>query len=313
MVPATMGRPRRQESVTMEIMTGYVMPVEPPAVGWDIHCHTAFSDGTETPATLAEQSKALDLKGVAISDHDTTAGWSQAETAAHAVGLPLLRGTEITATDQNVSVHMLGYQYDPDNQCIADLFARTREARLKRTQRMVELMSKDYPITWQSVLAQVREGGKTTIGRPHIADALVSAGVYENRSEAFADAVSASSKYYIPTPSPTSHEVVAAIKGAGGVILIAHAGDRSRNRRLLSDEQIEALTEEGLDGLEVWHRGNSPEQRERLLGICKRHHLLVTGGSDWHGKGKPNLLGENLTDEATVDEIVSRGVLPLYR
>ena len=225
----------------------------------------------------------------------------------------MLRGTEITATDENVSVHMLGYQYDPTNQRITDLFANTRAARLQRTQRMVELLSRDYPITWQSVLAQVKEGGKTTIGRPHIADALVSAGVYRTRSEAFADAVSASSKYYIPTPSPTSHEVVAAVKGAGGVILIAHAGDVSRNRRLLSDDQIEALISEGLDGLEVWHRGNSPEQRERLLTICRRHQLLVTGGSDWHGKGKPNKLGENLTDEATVEEIVHRGVLPLYR
>lgn len=100
----------------MEGMTGYVMPLEPPAVGWDIHCHTVFSDGTETPATLAEQSKALGLKGMAISDHDTTAGWPEAEAAAHRVGLPLLRGTEITATDENVSVHMLGYQYDPTNQ-----------------------------------------------------------------------------------------------------------------------------------------------------------------------------------------------------
>ena len=170
----------------MEGMTGYVMPLEPPAVGWDIHCHTAFSDGTETPATLAEQSKALGLKGVAISDHDTTAGWPEAEAAAHRVGLPLLRGTEITATDENVSVHMLGYQYDPTNQHITDLFANTRAARLQRTQRMVELLSRDYPITWQSVLAQVKEGSKTTIGRPHIADALVSAGVYRTRSEAFA-------------------------------------------------------------------------------------------------------------------------------
>lgn len=297
----------------MDSMTGYVTPMEPPITGWDIHCHTAFSDGTETPATLAEQSKAAGLHGVSISDHDTTAGWAQAEVAAHAVGLPLLRGTEITATDEGVSVHMLGFQYDPANQCIADLFARTREARLRRTQRMVELMSEDLPISWDSVLAQVKEGGNTTIGRPHIADALVAAGVYRNRSEAFADAVSASSKYYIPTPSPTSHEVVAAVKGAGGVILIAHAGDLSRNRRLLSDSQIESLITEGLDGLEVWHRGNLPEQRKRLLEICVRHHLLVTGGSDWHGKGKPNLLGENLTDDATVAEIVRRGTLPLFQ
>ncbi|MBT1174760.1 PHP domain-containing protein [Bifidobacterium sp. LC6] len=297
----------------MERMTDYAMPVAPPKTGWDIHCHTVFSDGTETPGAMARECKTLGLKGVAISDHDTTAGWQDAEAGARAVGLPLLRGTEITATDQGVSVHMLGFQYDPESPHIVNLFAATRAARLRRTQHMVELMAKDYPISWESVLAQVKEGGKTTIGRPHIADALVSAGVYRNRSEAFADAVNSSSKYYIPTPSPTTHEVVAAVKEAGGVILVAHAADVSRNRRLLSDEQIAALANEGLDGLEVWHRGNPPEQRVRLLGLCRRFGLLVTGGSDWHGAGKPNLLGENLTDDATVAEIVRRGVLPLYR
>ena len=109
----------------MEGMTGYVMPLEPPAVGWDIHCHTVFSDGTETPVTLAEQSKALGLKGVAISDHDTTAGWPEAEAAAHRVGLPLLRGTEITATDENVSVHMLGYHESAHHGLVRRYSSRT--------------------------------------------------------------------------------------------------------------------------------------------------------------------------------------------
>ena len=189
------------------------------------------------------------------------------------------------------------------------MFASTRDARLRRTKRMVELMAQDFPITWDDVLAQVREGKRTTIGRPHIADALVAAGVYETRSDAFSDAVSATSKYYIPTPSPTTYDVVAAVKGAGGVVVIAHAGDPCRNRTLLTDRQIESLITEGLDGLEVWHRGNPPEQRERLLAIARRHDLLVTGGSDWHGKGKPNALGENLTDDETVQEIINRGVL----
>ena len=120
--------------------------------------------------------------------------------------------------------------------------------------------------------------------------------------------MSAKSKYYIPTPSPSTHEVIAAVKGAGGVVVAAHAGDPQRNRRLLSDEQLDAMIADGLDGLEVWHRGNPPEQRERLLTIAARHDLLVTGGSDWHGKGKPNGLGENLTDDDTVREILHRGV-----
>lgn len=292
-------------------MTHYETPAVPPRAGWDLHCHTVFSDGTETPTGLVEQAVARGLHGVAITDHDTAAGWDEAEHAAHAAGLPLLRGTEITAEDEDVSVHMLGLQYDPRNVRISQLFASTREARLTRTKRMVARLAEDFPISWESVLDQVKEGGRTTIGRPHIADALVAAGVYATRSDAFAGAVSAGSKYYIPTPSPTTHEVVRAVNEAGGVVIIAHAGDVSRNRRLLSDAQIERLIDEGLDGLEVWHRGNPPEQRERLLAIARAHHLLVTGGSDWHGAGKPNGLGENLTDDATVREIVRRGAIPL--
>lgn len=288
-------------------------PVTVPVEGWDIHCHTVFSDGTETPQTLVRQAKAAGLRGVAIADHDTTAGWQEAQEAACEEGLPLLRGTEVTAVDDGISVHMLAFQYDPDNHRIRDLFARTREARLKRTKLMVERIAQDYPIDWDAVQAQVKKGGRTTIGRPHIADALVAAGVYETRSEAFADVVSASSKYYIPTPSPTTHDVVRAVREAGGVTVIAHGGDPSRNRRLLSDEQIRALADEGLGGLEVWHRGNPEAQRSRLLDLAKRFDLLVTGGSDWHGKGKPNGLGENLTDEATVMEIVRRGAIPLWR
>lgn len=292
-------------------MTCYEMPVAPPSQGWDIHCHTAYSDGTETPAGMVAEAKALGLHGVGIADHDTTAGWDGAEAAARAEGMPLLRGTEITACDGEVSVHMLGLQYDPTDRHVVDLFARTREARLRRTKRMVDRLAEDFPIDWDAVLAQVREGARTTVGRPHIADALVAAGVYPDRSAAFAGAVSAGSKYYIPTPSPTTSEVVAAIGGAGGVTVIAHAGDPSRNRHLLSDGRIEALAREGLAGLEVWHRGNPPAQRERLLALARRLGLLVTGGSDWHGAGKPNRMGECLTDDATVAEIVRRGAIPL--
>ena len=293
-------------------MTRIDIPTEPPRTGWDIHCHTVFSDGTQTPDDLVAGASRIGLEGVGISDHDTTAGWSDAQVAAKKYGLPLLRGTEITADDEGVSVHMLAFQYDPRSRHICELFESTRASRLQRVKRMVELLSQDYPITWQSVLEQVREGDRTTVGRPHIADALVAAGVYETRSDAFADVVSTRSKYYIPTPSPSTHEVVRAVGEAGGVTVIAHPGDPSRNARLLSDEQIIRLIGDGLDGLEVWHRGNPPQQRERLLDIAHRYGLLVTGGSDWHGKGKPNVLGECLTDAATVAEIVRRGAIPLW-
>lgn len=298
--------------VRMGTMREPMMPMRPPIHGWDLHCHTVFSDGTETPRTLVREAKQAGLHGVAITDHDTTAGWAQAQQASMDYGLPLVRGTEITAQDGRVSVHMLAYQYNPRNRHICDLFTATRAARLERVKRMVALLSRDYPITWDDVLAQVKEGSNTTIGRPHIADALVAAGVYATRSDAFSDAISSHSRYYIPTPSPTTTQVVQAVNEAGGVSVVAHAADPSRNRVLLSDAQIGRLAEEGLDGLEVWHRGNPDAGRQRLLGLARRYHLLVTGGSDWHGAGKPNALGENLTDDETVAKIVERGAIPLW-
>ena len=220
--------------------------------------------------------------------------------------MPLLPGTEITAQDGRVSVHMLAYLYDPKDPVIAGLFAKTREARLTRTRTMVERISRDYPITWQDVLDQVKEGSKTTVGRPHIADALVKAGVYADRSQAFAGVCSSGSAYYLPTPSPTTHQVLAAVNHAGGVLVIAHPGAVNRNPVLLSDQQIAALAREGLGGLEVRHRDNPPEQRRRLLALAQRWGLLVTGGSDWHGQGKPNQMGENSTTDEVVVRIVDR-------
>ena len=274
--------------------------------GWDLHCHTVFSDGTVTPQGMVEQAQQLGLEGLAITDHDTNAGWDEARQAAKALGMPLLPGTEITAQDGRVSVHMLAYLYDPEDPVIAGLFAKTREARLTRTRIMVERISRDYPITWQDVLDQVKEGSKTTVGRPHIADALVKAGVYADRSQAFAGVCSSGSTYYLPTPSPTTHQVLAAVNHAGGVLVIAHPGAVSRNPVLLSDRQIAALAREGLGGLEVWHRDNPPEQRRRLLALAQRWGLLVTGGSDWHGQGKPNRMGENSTSGDVVARIVAR-------
>ena len=287
----------------------YPHTAEPANVGWDMHCHTVYSDGTYGPRYLVRHAKELGLHGAAITDHDTTAGWLEARKAAQEFNFPMVYGSEITADDEGVSVHMLAYQYDPHSPQIVRLFATTRAARLRRTRRMVERIAQDYPITWQDVLDQVKEGDRTTVGRPHIADALVAKGMYATRSLAFAGILSASSAYYMPTPSPDTHEVVEAVRNAGGVSVVAHAGDHSRNRVLLSDRQIRSLAARGLGGLEVWHRSNPPEQRERLLRLADSLDLLVTGGSDWHGEGKPNSIGENLTDDDTVREIIRRGVL----
>ncbi|RFT30773.1 phosphatase, partial [Gardnerella vaginalis] len=209
------------------------------------------------------------LKGVAITDHDTTAGWSDFKEAANIADFPVIFGSEITSVEGNISVHMLAYRYNPNDECIIEMFDLTRKRRLNRTRKMVELMSHDFPITWQDVLNQAGKGNLTTIGRPHIADALVSAGVFETRSQAFAGPVAPHGPYYIPTPSPNVDEVIKVIKHAGGVSVIAHPADYSRNPVILSDSQIAYYASLGLDGLEVYHRGNSLTQRQRLFGLAK--------------------------------------------
>ena len=274
---------------------------------WDLHCHTVYSDGTATPEDLVSQAKLAGLQGVAITDHDTTAGWEDFRSASKSSNMPVIFGSEITAEDSGVFVHMLAYQYDPQDSLIVSMFALTRKRRFERTKRMVEKMSHDFPITWDDVLAQAKLGDLTTIGRPHIADALVKAGVFQTRSEAFAGPVSTRGPYYIPTPSPNVREVIDAVKHAGGVVVIAHPADPQRNRVLLSDAQIISFAAAGLDGLEVYHRGNSKDQRQRLLALAQKCYLLVTGGSDWHGSGKPNCLGEETTNSDVVSEILSRG------
>lgn len=278
--------------------------------GWDLHTHTVFSDGQCTPGEAIELAKNAGIAGIALTDHDSAQGWSEAEKHARELNMPLIRGTEITAEWGHTSVHMLAWLYDPTNEALAELFRTTRINRVRRTKKMVEMMGKKYPITWEDVLKQAGGTAQTTIGRPHIADTLVEKGLFATRSEAFLGPVSSKSEFYLPVISPQVDEVITAVKDAGGVVAIAHAGSFARNKEILSDQDIRHFADLGLDALEVWHRENSPEQRVRLLKLASRLGLLATGGSDWHGPhGKPNLLGENLTDPQTLQAIVTRGVL----
>ncbi|PJM73688.1 phosphatase [Bifidobacterium primatium] len=281
--------------------------------GWDLHCHSAYSDGTETPEGLILEARRRGLHGVGITDHDTWEGWAEAEWASREYGVPLVRGTEITADVDGICVHMLGLLYSPDDDVLRELFETTRVNRVRRMKKMVENLSADFPITWDDVVSQVKEGERTTIGRPHIADAMVALGFFPNRSAAFAGTINKNGPYYVPIVSPSAETVVRAVKHAGGVAIIAHPAATARNRHILTDEHIASLAEAGLDGLEVFHRDNSPEQRERLLHLAADLHLLATGGSDWHGDGKPNVMGENVTDDATVEKIAERGAIDILR
>ncbi|MDM7831895.1 PHP domain-containing protein [Cellulomonas edaphi] len=276
----------------------------------DLHTHSTASDGTGSPAQVIAEAAAAGLDVVALTDHDTTAGWAEAAEAARAHGVALVRGTEVSGRSRGISVHLLSYLQDPEHPALVAELDLTREARVHRAQRMVEKLSRDVPITWQDVLEHSR--GAVVVGRPHIADALVARGVVPSRDVAFHDLLRADGRYHVPHYAPDAPDAVAAIRAAGGVPVFAHPGADARGR-VVPDAVFDELVEAGLAGIEVFHRDHSPAQRERLSGIAARLGLLVTGSSDYHGSGKANRLGENLTEPHVLAAIEEQGEFEVIR
>lgn len=270
----------------------------------DLHTHSAVSDGTDAPAQLVADAARAGLDVVALTDHDTAQGWDEAADAARAHGIALVRGIELSARADGVSVHLLSYLPDSEHPALAGELARIRDDRLARARRIVERVAVDFPLAWEDVLAQTGPG--TTVGRPHIADALVARGHVPDRSAAFATILRTGSPYYVPHYAPDALAAIALVLDAGGVPVFAHPGARARGR-IVSDATIAAMADVGLAGLEVAHRDNDPRQRERLTGLARELGLFTTGSSDYHGAGKPNRLGENTTEPEIFHEIERRG------
>ncbi|MFC3299889.1 PHP domain-containing protein [Arthrobacter agilis] len=268
----------------------------------DLHTHSNVSDGTEDPAVLIASAAAAGLDAVALTDHDSTAGWDRARVAARAHGVTFIPGMEVSCrTDTGISVHVLSYLHDPLHVGLRDEIERSRQARLTRARRMVELMSEDYPISWELVQEHVTEGA--TVGRPHIADALIALGVVTTRSEAFESVLTARSPYWVSHYAPHPAIAVALIREAGGVPVFAHPSAFNRGA-VVGGAVIDEMIDAGLKGLEVEHRDNPQHARVELRRIARDNDLLVTGSSDYHGSGKPNLLGENTTTRETYEAIV---------
>jgi len=274
----------------------------------DLHTHSNASDGTDSPTELVRRAKAAGVTTLGITDHDTTAGWAEAAVAAQEAGIQLVRGTEVSASSEGRSVHILSYLHDPARPGLTELLERTRQARLDRLIAMTSKLAVDYPISWPDVVAHTTS--VTTVGRPHIADALVAAGVVPNRDAAFAELISPRGNYYVRYEAATAVEVVRAINESGGVAIIAHPFASSRGKGL-SDDAVAELVSAGLAGLEVWHREMDDAARTRALRLTQEFGLLATGSSDYHGTGKANRLGEHWTTPEVLAEIASRAALPI--
>ncbi|GEL96497.1 PHP domain-containing protein [Cellulomonas terrae] len=276
----------------------------------DLHTHSTASDGTGAPAQVVADAAAAGLDVVALTDHDTTAGWAEATEAARAHGIALVRGTEVSARAHGISIHLLSYLQDPTHPALTAELDKTRDARLNRARAIVELLAADVPITWDDVLEHSRDA--VVVGRPHIADALVALGIVPDRDTAFLHLLSAAGPYHVPHYAPDGPDAVRAIRAAGGVPVFAHPGADARGR-IVPDRVFDRLAAAGLGGLEVDHRDHSPAQRERLTAIADRLGLFVTGSSDYHGTGKANRLGENLTAPEVLAQIEEQGTTGVVR
>lgn len=269
----------------------------------DLHTHSRFSDGTQSPTELVAEAVDVGLHVLALTDHDTTIGWDEAVTAAEERGIGLLRGMEVSCRWEGISVHILCYLHDPAGAEITAAIDQARSDRIVRSKIMVDRLSQDFAITWEEV--QEQAGADATIGRPHVADALVRAGVVRDRSEAFGRLLTGSGPYYVALPVISPIEAIRMIHDAGGAAVFAHPLASARGR-VVPDAGLRAIIDAGLDGLEVDHRDNPPEGRARLRTLAAEHGLIVTGSSDYHGTGKPNLLGENTTARDQVEALVER-------
>lgn len=276
----------------------------------DMHAHSTASDGTDSPAGLVRAAAAAGLDVVAITDHDTTGGWDEA-VAACPPGLALVRGAEFSCLsptgrtgEPRCSVHLLGYLFDPRHDAIVAEQERLRTERVQRLHRMIGAMAADgYPVDAGTVFAHLPEGASA--GRPHLAQALVAAGVVASVDAAFAELLHNDSPYYVPRADTAVETAIEMISAAGGVSVFAHPLARVRGR-VIDPSVLAVLAGRGLGGVEVDHPNHEPQDRELLRALAAEHGLLVTGSSDYHGTNKTTPLAEETTAPEVYEAIADR-------
>lgn len=251
----------------------------------DLHSHSDRSDGTDGPAELVERARDRGVDVLAITDHDTTEGWDEAADAAQRSGVVLVRGIEISARHRGDSVHLLAYLPDPQHPPLVEELERVLDGR---NGRLPAVLDKLHGLGIEVEADDVRRlaGEAAALGRPHVADALVEAGVVRDRDEAFARFLGPGGPAYVDRYAADLTRMIRVVADAGGVSVVAHPWARRYAHGGLDEPGLAALREEGLAGIEVDHQDHSPEVRDRLRGIAGDLGLLVTGSSDYHGAGK---------------------------
>jgi 3',5'-nucleoside bisphosphate phosphatase len=273
--------------------------------GIDLHTHSYFSDGTLSPTELFGLGRERGLEVMALTDHDTISGVPEARQAAALAGLELVPGVEFSAEHDGVSIHVLAYWPDEDDTEFQAELLRLQESRLHRGERMVEkLQELGYPVSFE----RVREiaAGKNIV-RPHVAQALVEAGVIAQEVDAYTDDfIGDGGRAYVEKHALAPVDAITVIKKAGGVCVIAHPG-MWRGNDPVPDELIEKMAAGGMDGIEVDHPDHTPEQRAHYRDLADRLGLVPTGSTDYHGERSPDVFpGDETTARAAFAELKER-------
>ncbi|WP_371527349.1 PHP domain-containing protein [Streptomyces sp. NBC_01283] len=276
----------------------------------DLHTHSTASDGTDTPGQLVRNAAAAGLDVVALTDHDTTRGYAEA-VAALPAGLTLVTGAELSCRLDGVGLHMLAYLFDPDEPELARERELVRDDRVPRAKAMVgKLQELGVAVTWEQV---ARIAGDGSVGRPHVAEALVELGVVPTVSDAFTqDWLADGGRAYAEKHELDPFDAIRLVKAAGGVTVFAHPAAVKRGQ-VVPEAAIAELAAAGLDGVEADHMDHDPATRARLHGLATDLGLLATGSSDYHGSRKTCVLGEFTTDPEIYGEITRRatGAFPV--
>ncbi|MFE3070359.1 PHP domain-containing protein [Streptomyces sp. NPDC059247] len=276
----------------------------------DLHTHSTASDGTDSPAELVRNAAAAGLDVVALTDHDTTRGHAEA-IAALPEGLTLVTGAELSCRIDGISLHLLAYLFDPEEPALLAERELVRDDRVPRARAMVgRLQDLGVPVTWEQV---ARIAGDGSVGRPHVAEALVELGVVPDVSGAFtSDWLADGGRAHVGKHELDPIDAIRLVKAAGGVTVFAHPLAVKRGQ-VLPESSIARLAEAGLDGIEVDHMDHDEATRARLRGLAKELGLLATGSSDYHGSRKTCRLGEYTTDPEIYGEITRRaaGAFPV--
>ncbi|WP_035845514.1 PHP domain-containing protein [Kitasatospora azatica] len=274
----------------------------------DLHAHSNASDGTDSPAELVAAAVAAGLDVVALTDHDTVAGYEEATAAVRDLpagsALTLIPGAELSCRVDGISMHLLAYLFDPAEPAFAAERELVRTDRFRRGQAVVErCRALGAPISWEQVQ---RIAGSGSVGRPHIASALVEAGVVTTVSEAFTlDWLANGGRADVPKHETDPAEAVRLVRAAGGVPVFAHPGAEKRGRTV-SEQVIADLAAAGLGGLEVDHVDHDEAARTRLRGLAGELGLFCTGSSDYHGSRKTVALGAFTTAPQAYEALLSQ-------